>query len=335
MKQETFMNQKFVCESCNYFTNKKSSYEKHITTIKHHKMCEKYCGHKKKETKLFKCDWCNKGFNARNSLWYHKKKCRSQCVIPDNSNDTNTNDNDNDNSNEIGNTVDNSTVVNLMKENGELKKLLSERSEEERNIIKTIEKVQTDNSSLHSQILTAITDGKLGNTTTNIHNNQRFNLNFFLNEQCKDAMNIGDFIDSLQLDQMDVEETGRLGYVEGISRIFMNKLNELDMYSRPLHCTDLKRETLYIKEDDRWEKDTDKKDKLQSIVEKVANKNYEQLPVWQQQNPNHIVTNTTECELFMNIACNILGGGNEQETVKFRGQIMRNVLKEVTLEKLS
>jgi bifunctional DNA-binding transcriptional regulator/antitoxin component of YhaV-PrlF toxin-antitoxin module len=148
-------------------------------------------------------------------------------------------------------------------------------------------------------------------------------------------MNIEDFIDSLQLDQMDVEETGRLGYVEGISRIFMNKLNELDMYSRPLHCTDLKRETLYIKEDDRWEKDNENKDKLQSIVEKVANKNYEQLPIWQQQNPNHLVTNTSECELFMDIACNILGGGNEQETLKFRSQIMRNVLKEVTLEKMS
>ena len=323
------MNQKFVCESCNYFTNKKSSYEKHITTIKHHKMCEKYCGHKKKEIKIFKCEWCNRGFNARNSLWYHKKKCPTQGVTQDISN-SNVISNDKD----TGNILDDSAVVHLMKENGELKKLLSVRSEEERSIMKTIEKVHTDNTSLHSQILTAITDGKLGNTT-NIHNNQRFNLNFFLNEQCKDAMNIGDFIDSLQLDQMDVEETGRLGYVEGISRIFMNKLNELDMYSRPLHCTDLKRETLYIKEDDRWEKDTDKKDKLQSIVEKVANKNYEQLPVWQQQNPNHLVTNTSECELFMDIACNILGGGNEQETVKFRGQIMRNVLKEVTLEKLS
>ena len=318
MKSCHFINQKFTCETCDYHTNKKSSYEKHMTTIKHQKMCEQQLKNKRAVPKLFECERCNKGFNARNSLWYHKKKCRIQTIVVDTSNNDN---------------VDN-TVVHLMKENGELKKLLSERSEEQRCIIKTIEKVQTDSSSIHSQILNAITEGKLGHTT-NIHNNNQFNLNFFLNEQCKNAMNIEDFIDSLQLDQMDVEETGRLGYVEGISRIFMNKLNELDMYSRPLHCTDLKRETLYIKEDDRWEKDNENKDKLQSIVEKVANKNYEQLPVWQQQNPNHLVTNTTECELFMDIACNILGGGNEQETLKFRSQIMRNVLKEVTLEKMS
>jgi bifunctional DNA-binding transcriptional regulator/antitoxin component of YhaV-PrlF toxin-antitoxin module len=318
MKSCNFTNQKFVCETCNYYTNKKSSYEKHISTIKHQKLCEKKSRIIITVQKLFECELCGKGFNARNSLWYHKKKCRVHNEVVDVSNVDN---------------MDN-TVVHLMKENGELKKLLNERSEEQRSIIKTIEKVQTDNSSIHSKILNAITEGKLGNTTT-IHNNNQFNLNFFLNEQCKNAMNIGDFIDSLQLDQVDVEQTGRLGYVEGISRIFMNKLNELDMYSRPLHCTDLKRETLYIKEDDRWEKDNENKDKLQSIVEKVANKNYEQLPIWQQKNPNHLVTNTTECELFMDIACNILGGGNEQETLKFRSQIMRNVLKEVTLEKVS
>ncbi len=173
------------------------------------------------------------------------------------------------------------------------------------------------------------------NNITNIQNvqNNNFNLNFFLNEQCKDAMNIEDFINSLELAPSDVAETGRQGYVEGISRIFMNKLNQLDLYNRPIHCTDLKRETLYIKEDNRWEKDNVQKDKLQSIVEQVANKNYEQLPMWQEQNPNHLVTNSAECELFMDIACNIFGGGNPQESSKFRNQIMRNVLKEVTIPK--
>jgi hypothetical protein len=158
-------------------------------------------------------------------------------------------------------------------------------------------------------------------------------LNFFLNEKCKDAMNIEDFINTLEVCPFDVAETGRLGYVEGISRIFMNKLNQLDIYNRPLHCTDLKRETLYIKEDNKWEKDNEQKDKLQSIVEQIANKNYEQLPIWQQQNPNHLVANSTECELFMDIACNILGGGNKQESSKFRNRIMRNVMKEVTVSK--
>lgn len=183
---------------------------------------------------------------------------------------------------------------------------------------------------LESKIINIAQNNITNNTTIN---NNHFNLNFFLNEKCKDAMNIEDFINTLEVCPFDVAETGRLGYVEGISRIFMNKLNQLDIYNRPLHCTDLKRETLYIKEDNKWEKDNEQKDKLQSIVEQIANKNYEQLPIWQQQNPNHLVANSTECELFMDIACNILGGGNEQESSKFRNRIMRNVMKEVTVSK--
>ena len=107
------------------------------------------------------------------------------------------------------------------------------------------------------------------------------------------------------------------------------------MYSRPLHCTDLKRETLYIKEDNKWEKDNEQKEKLKSIVSQIAEKNYLQLPVWQRENPNHIVTDTPECELFMDIACNSLGGGSSEESNRFNQRIMRNVLKEITLSKLA
>jgi len=320
MKSCHFVDSKFVCEICQYYTNKKSSYEKHMTTAKHNKMCESRDDDNANGTKLFKCEWCKKGFNARNTLWYHKKKCFAIRSRHNKHHDDSTD-------------IDKKTVSTLLKVNGELKKLLNERTQEQKSMKDTIEKVQTESTTMHSQLLKAITEGRIGNIT-NIHNNQRFNLNLFLNEQCKDAMNIEDFIDSLKLEPYDIEETGRLGYVEGISRIFMSRLNELDLYSRPLHCTDLKRETLYIKEDNRWEKDNQNKEKLQRIVEKVAKKNHNQLPIWQQENPNHLLINTPECDQFMNIACNILGGGNEHETTKFRSQIMRNVLKEVTLTKL-
>jgi hypothetical protein len=234
------------------------------------------------------------------------------------------NDNDNDDDDENTN-----IVVELLKDNNDFKKLIMEQTEQ-------IKQIQEDNHQLQSQLLIAMNDGRMGNTThiTN-HNNQKFNLNFFLNEQCKDAMNIQDFIDSLHLEPSDIAETGRLGYVEGISRIFINKLNELDMYSRPLHCTDLKRETLYIKEDNKWEKDNEQKEKLKSIVSQIAEKNYRQLPVWQRENPNHIVTDTPECELFMDIACNSLGGGSSEESSRFNQRIMRNVLKEITLTKMT
>jgi len=216
-----------------------------------------------------------------------------------------------------------------LKDNNDFKSILLEQSNH-------MKQVQLENNELQKQLIDTIKQYKTitTNTTNNItNNNQRFNLNFFLNEQCKDAMNMDEFIQSLQLEISDIEETGRLGYVQGISRIFMNKLSELDMYSRPLHCTDLKRETLYIKEDNRWEKDNENKDKLKCIVERVAHRNHDLLPEWQYNNPKHSVINTPECDQFMNIACNVLGGGNNEETSKFSQRIMRNILKEVTLDK--
>ena len=107
----------------------------------------------------------------------------------------------------------------------------------------------------------------------------------------------------------------------------------MDVYNRPLHCTDLKRETIYIKDDDKWDKDNDRKDKLNNIVKKVAERNYEQLPVWQQQHPEHDITDTTACEMFMDIVCNSLGGCSGTETNKFTSRIMRNIIKEITIDK--
>ena len=222
-----------------------------------------------------------------------------------------------------------------MKDNNDFKNIIIQQQEDRANLQKESLFQQEKIVELQSQLITIVKNQTNVINQTNItnYNNQRFNLNIFLNEECKNAMNIEDFIESLELEPSDIAETGRLGYVEGISRIFMNKLNQLDVYNRPLHCTDLKRETIYIKEDNKWEKDNDRKDKLQRIVEQVAEKNYEQLPMWQQQNPKHLVSNTEECEEFMDIACNALGGGSDEETTRFISRIMRNILKEITIDK--
>jgi hypothetical protein len=341
------MSQKYYCEICDYKTAKKTDFERHCSTRKHllgangniletkaknsrevkneqlnvsegrnfSKLKNDVILNKKnekneKKTKNHQCVCCKKNYTTRSGLWKHQRVC-FMSVSPSDTEEQDTN-----------------IVIELLKDNNDFKQLIMEQTEQ-------IKQIQEDNHQLQSQLLIAMNDGRMGNTThiTN-HNNQKFNLNFFLNEQCKDAMNIGDFIDSLDLEPCDIAETGRLGYVEGISRIFINKLNELDMYSRPLHCTDLKRETLYIKEDNKWEKDNEQKEKLKSIVSQIADKNYQQLPLWQDENPSYVVTDTPECELFMDIACNSLGGGSTEESSRFNQRIMRNVLKEITLSKI-
>ena len=171
--------------------------------------------------------------------------------------------------------------------------------------------------------------------TNNIQNNvqNNFNLNMFLNEQCKDAINITDFIDSLQLEVSDLEATGKLGYVLGISRIFINKLKELDIHERPLHCTDIKRETVYIKEKDVWEKETKEKNTLKQVVKKIARKNLQQLPVWQEQHPEFKKLDTPENSEFMKISLSALGSYSTEDEEKDIDKIMKNVLKEVVIEK--
>jgi SAM-dependent MidA family methyltransferase len=206
----------------------------------------------------------------------------------------------------------------LIKQNQEFKELLVEQ--------------QKDNQDLQKQLLEAVKDVKHV-TNNNVNSNNKFNLNFFLNEQCKDAMNISEFLENMQLDMEDLLETGRLGYVNGISRIFINKLRELDTYKRPLHCTDLKRETLYIRDNDVWEKEENSKDTLRKLVDKVANKNCKTMKQWTAENPNYTEMDTIENEEFMKLSTAILGGFGEWECKQFRDKIIRNVIKEVLIAK--
>jgi len=321
---------KYVCIVCDYKCSRKNDLTKHFLTLKH-KRASMEITQENKQTE-FKCNTCDKLFNTNSGLWKHKKKCEKLAKTNNEIQTEKTN-----------NVIDANLVLHLLKENSEFKQLLFEQQkqnqEQQKYHQEQLMQVQTENNQLQKQLLDVVKDGKLGNinntTNNNItNNNQRFNLNFFLNEQCKDAMNIEDFINSLQLELEDLTETKRLGFVQGISRIFTNKLQELDIYSRPLHCTDIKRETVYIKDDNQWEKDNHNKDKLKSIVNKVANKNYRQLSKWQEKHPNYLTMDTQDCDDFMDISCKALGGKNSNEDDKFKQRIMKNVLKEVTLDKI-
>ena len=169
------------------------------------------------------------------------------------------------------------------------------------------------------------------NNTTN--NNNHFNLQMFLNVQCKDALNIDEFIDSLQPKIEDLEATGRLGYVEGIAKIFINGLQGLDINTRPLHCSDQKRETIYIKDKDVWEKDSENREKLTLAIKKVASKNIKQIPVWQKANPDCFDPSSKKNDQYLKIVSNSMNGLTAEEAQKNYDKIITRVAKEVIINK--
>ena len=196
------------------------------------------------------------------------------------------------------------------------------------------------NKELHEQVIEMSKEPKIINniTNNNISNsnnttNNQFNLNVFLNEECKNALNIMDFVRSLNLTVQDIEETGRLGYVGGMTRIFVNALKDMDVKMRPIHCTDIKRETVYVKDQDTWEKDNSDKNKLKTALKQVARKNLQMLPEWQEQNPDFRILDTPENQQYMQISLSSLGAYSDEESQKQEDKILKNVLKEVVIDK--
>ena len=310
--------EKFHCEKCNFICSKKSNYNKHLTTAKHKKIINDNKKMPKSAEPLI-CGHCNKEFKYASGLSRHKQKCISKQESID------------EPSQEISEKQpiipDMNVFIDLLKQNQEFKELMMEQS-------KQIQETQQENQELQKQLIEAVKVGQHIENQTNINNNnQRFNLNFFLNEQCKDAINMSDFLENMELDLEDLTETGRLGYVGGISRILVNKLQELDVYKRPMHCTDMKRETLYIKENDEWEKQANSKEKMTKIIGQVANKNCRNLPKWAQENPGYEVFDSPENMEYMNMTQAILGGFSEEENRQYRDKIVRNVVKEIMVNK--
>ena len=170
------------------------------------------------------------------------------------------------------------------------------------------------------------------NNTNNSHN-KTFNLQIFLNEECKDALNIKDFIESIQVQISDLENTGKNGYVEGISKIFINNLEQLNTHSRPIHCSDSKREILYIKNDNKWTKDDEQKTNLSKAIKEVANKNIKQISEWQKLNPEYNDPDSKQNDKYMKIVLNSMSGSTVEEQKSNINKIIKNVAKEVVIEK--
>ena len=249
-------------------------------------------------TNLFKCEFCNKEYQHRRGLWKHKQKCKTK-----EDSDSETKEIKKD---EIS---DKELMLALIKDNSELK-----------NMIMEVLKNGTTNNSHNTT-----------NNTTNSHN-KAFNLNFFLNETCKDAMNIMDFVDSIKLQLSDLERVGEIGYIEGISSIITKNLNALDVTKRPIHCTDKKRETMYIKDEDKWEKEDDEKKKLRKVIKKVADKNARLILNFRERYPDYKNSSSRISDQYNKIIIESMGGPGDNDLEK-EDKIIRNITKATTIDK--
>ena len=322
---------KFECKYCNYITSSKKDYEKHKLTRKHLKETGELNMEttKNPQTQPMICDICGKTYKTRTGLWKHKKTCEGE--IKDELREPES-EPVNQETPDVSKMVTPEIIMTLLTQNQELmmsnkefKELIVEQQQ-------TMIDQQQENQKLQSQLIEAVKEGKtINNNCNNTNSNNKFNLNFFLNEQCKNAMSIADFVNNMVLTVDDLKKTGELGYVDGITKIFTDKLKAIDTYDRPMHCTDLKRETLYIKQNNEWDKDTDK-EKMKRAIECVANKNLNNLGTWKEENPGHEVMDSKEDKEFVQIMTNSLGGmGTDRE--KNKQKIIKNVLKEVMVEK--
>jgi hypothetical protein len=283
----------YPCEKCNYSTLYLKDFNKHLSTRKHKNMVN---GDKKPKK------------SSQNPQELKKHQC--SCCNKTYSSHTNLWKHKKKCPPNISeNPPDITTLVfELLKDNKELRNTLIETTKN--NTIATMNSHNTTNS-----------------------NNTQFNLQLFLNETCKDAMNLTDFINSLQVTMEDFETTGKLGYVEGITRIILNGLNCVDTTKRPIHCTDIKRETLYVKTQDKWEKENLEKEKLKIAVNQVAKMNLSQLPKWQKENPKSEILDTKENDQYVKFSLAALGGKSDEEDDKYMNKIMKNVMKEVVITK--
>jgi len=288
---------KYNCEKCNIKTNNKKDYDKHILTAKHKKLTEVNNLLTNCPTKIpFSCQICKKEYKSRVGLWKHYKICKENCNLEKQTNDTEV------------------LIHYLMKENSEFKQLLVDQNKHMLELAK--------NSSNYNI-----------NNNNNSHN-KTFNLQFFLNETCKNAMNISEFIDSLQLQLSDLENVGEVGYIEGISNIIVKNLNALDVTLRPVHCTDKKRETMYIKDEDKWEKEDEKKAKLHKMVRKIANKNINLISEFKELYPDWKKSTSKVSDEFNKIIIESMGGPGDNDFEK-EEKIIKKVAKEVLINKIN
>jgi len=306
MKKHVKNAQNYECKICDFKCCRKTNWDSHILTNKHKFRTNPNILEQKKESLEFKCKYCQKKYKARNSLWYHEKKCL------------------------------NIFEYDKLELNNDIldQKFIKPQTDDD--VKELVLQVINENKQLHKIILEMIpkigNNSTVNNNNTNSHN-KTFNLNVFLNETCKDAMNIMDFANSLKIKLSDLENVGKLGYVDGITSIIAKNLKELDITKRPVHCSDIKREILYVKDQDKWEKENDDKERLKLAIKHIAHKNIQMIPEWKKENPEYKRDEGKANDQYLKIVMESMGGSDKQEDDVYQNKIISKLAKHVTIAK--
>lgn len=283
---------KFSCEICDFRCSNKKDFNRHLLTPKHEMITNGNEKPQKTPNKSHLCA-CGREYKFLSGLSRHKKTCQNSTekkeLEPKNENDL---------------------ITFLLKENQDFKHMLVEQTKKNNELVLELAQKPTT-------------------TNNNITNNKnKFNINFFLNEKCKDAMNITEFVNSLKLTLQDLEKTAELGYIKGLTNIIVKGLNELDIYKRPIHCSDTKRETLYVKDNDIWEKENDDKKKITRAIKHISIRNAKQVGAWTKENAGYNISSNKKSDKYLKIVSEANGGDPEEIN-----KIISNVTPHVAIDK--
>jgi len=291
------MPKKFYCEICDFLCRKQSNYDKHILTRKHKILQNPTL--KNAENAEFECPYCYKKYKHSSTYYSHKKKCFANIIIEHVSKDD-----------------DKEKIVDIMAEQNQL---LMEQNKQ----------LLEQHNDLKKMIIDICKNGTPMNQYNSINSyNKTFNLQFFLNETCKDAMNLTDFVNSIQLQLSDLENVGKNGFVAGISNIIIENLKQLDVTQRPVHCSDQKRETIYVKDDNQWFNDSKENKKLKNAIGQIAHKNICMIPEWKAKYPDCIYSDSRKSDQYNHIIYQSMSQNNENSE-----KIIKKIAKEVGIEK--
>jgi hypothetical protein len=309
------------CPFCHYTCFRKNNFDRHLRTKKHKRLAwiqmdyknepktsqNEPTHNKNDDANYYDCE-CGNRYKHRQGLSKHKQKC------PKNGHFNKCPKNEHS----YIDITDSNIILQLIKQNDDFKGLILEQN-------KTI----LDQNNKLFDICKNGTNTTLINTNSH---NKTFNLNVFLNEHCKDAMNIMDFVDSLKLQLSDLENVGKLGFVEGISNIIVKNLKALDVHKRPVHCSDSKREVMYIKDENKWEKDNDEKKKLRKVIKHIAHKNSKLIPEFRAKYPDCGKSTSKKSDQYNKLVIEAMGGSGDNDCEK-ENKIIKKIAKEVTIDK--
>jgi hypothetical protein len=281
----------FICECCGFKCSKNSEYIKHLLTAKH---IGNASGNSKKSD-TFSCKFCSKNYKSRKGLWGHNKTC------------------------------------NIILEESNVEESVQKPQEDVKTLTSLVMELMKSNTELQKQLVDVCKNSNTNNNNNINSHNKTFNLQFFLNEQCKDAMNISDFANSFDLQLSDLESVGELGYVEGITKIFVDKLNSMDIYKRPIHCSDAKREIIYVKDDNKWEREERSNPKLRYAIKSISFRNMKLANLWSDTYPESKDGDSHLNDTYMKLIKESTGGNGEISLSE--DKIIRRIAKNILIEK--